>query len=55
MTFGQAVQDPTTRLGQQAAQQAADRKARVAAAQKIADETGRELLDVLTEMFAKGL
>lgn len=53
MTYGEAVQDPTTKLGADATQCAADRKARVAAAQKIADETGRDLLDVLTEMHAE--
>lgn len=52
MNYGEALKDSSTVIGRAAVQQAEDRKVRMANAMKIAEETGRDVVEVLTEMYS---
>ena len=51
MNYGQALKDESTIIGRAAAEQAIARRERIAKAQKIAAVTGKDIVDVLTEIW----
>jgi hypothetical protein len=51
MTYGEAVQDPTTKLGSAAAQLAADRAKRLELAKTIASETGCTIEEAVLKVW----
>lgn len=52
MNYGEALKDTSTVIGRAAVQQAEDRKVRMARAQSIAEATGRDIVEILTGMYA---
>lgn len=54
MTYGEAIQDPTTKIGQAAIQQATDRAERIRKAQAIAERDGITLEEALLSLWTAG-